>query len=273
MGGLLARCFTEESRGYQAICWPVCSIPDPDKRLCMLEILLILLQVFAGWAKLRWWLLRVWAKFSIWSHYRRVSDGRIQGTVMTALLWSATQELHESRGWRRCLTMFSHWLTNGGFTSIHLHFSMVASPRVHRTQCKLRSVLLTGALSPLFGLRWKPWRKGWGPRPPSHGDISCRPSAWVASVETEPDLGLCLKIRTPPFSFFHPKMSWQLLFSSILMAINWCILVSPYFAPQKWGPRALPLRLPLPRARACWTEIFLRRPGWVRSSNMAAMES
>lgn len=29
--------------------------------------------------------------------HRRVSDGRIQGTVMTALLWSATQELHESR--------------------------------------------------------------------------------------------------------------------------------------------------------------------------------
>ena len=62
--------------------------------------------------------------------HRRVSDGRIQGTVMTALLWSATQELHESRGWRQCLTMFNHWLTNGCFTSIHLHFSMVASPRV-----------------------------------------------------------------------------------------------------------------------------------------------
>lgn len=66
-GGLLARCFTEESRGYQAICWPVCSMPDPDQRLCMLEILLILLQVFAGWAKLRWWLLHVWANFSRWS--------------------------------------------------------------------------------------------------------------------------------------------------------------------------------------------------------------
>ena len=132
--------------GKWGLCWM-----GQDSLVAPADLLPVFIHGFP-WTYIHHYPSNLWLLVETFQNFSFFFDGRLQGTMMTALLWYAAQ----THRWL-VLYIYKSCISSELFPCWLMQFA--CSPRL---QCKLRAVSPAGALSVVFGLCWKSWRKGLG---------------------------------------------------------------------------------------------------------------